>query len=54
VIDRAELGGAIVGPCVLCRDIGWLLSHIRNVTTQVICVGALTPSLWAFEERVTP
>jgi NADH:ubiquinone oxidoreductase subunit D len=54
VIDRAQLGGAVVGPPVLCREIGWLFSHIRNVTTQAICVGALTLSLWAFEEPVTP
>jgi NADH:ubiquinone oxidoreductase subunit D len=53
VTGRAQLGGAIVGPRVLCREIGCVLSHIRTVTTQAISVGALTP-LWAFEERVTP
>jgi NADH-quinone oxidoreductase subunit D len=28
-----------------------LLSHILNVTTQAMDVGALTPPLWGFEER---
>ena len=30
-----------------------ILSHILNVTTQALDVGALTPSLWGFEERET-
>ena len=30
-----------------------ILSHILNITTQALDVGALTPSLWSFEERET-
>ena len=33
------------------REIGRLLSHLLNVTTQAMDVGALTPPLWGFEER---
>ena len=36
---------------VLFSEIGRLLSHILNVTTQAMDVGALTPPLWGFEER---
>ena len=36
---------------VLFSEIGRQLSHLLNVTTQAIDVGALTPSLWGFEER---
>jgi NADH-quinone oxidoreductase subunit D len=36
---------------VLYCEIGRLLSHILNVTTQAMDVGALTPILWGFEER---
>src|SRR5499425_2725158 len=36
---------------VLYSEIGRLLSHLLNVTTQALDVGALTPILWAFEER---
>jgi NADH-quinone oxidoreductase subunit D len=36
---------------VLYCEIGRLLSHLLNVTTQAIDVGALTPPLWGFEER---
>jgi NADH-quinone oxidoreductase subunit D len=36
---------------VLYCEIGRLLSHILNVTTQALDVGALTPPLWGFEER---
>jgi NADH-quinone oxidoreductase subunit D len=36
---------------VLYCEIGRLLSHLLNVTTQVMDVGALTPPLWGFEER---
>jgi NADH-quinone oxidoreductase subunit D len=36
---------------VLYSEIGRLLSHLLNVTTQAMDVGALTPILWAFEER---
>ena len=38
---------------VLFCEIGRLLSHILNVTTQAMDVGALTPTLWGFEERET-
>jgi NADH-quinone oxidoreductase subunit D len=36
---------------VLYSEIGRLLSHMLNVTTQAMDVGALTPPLWGFEER---
>ena len=36
---------------VLYSEIGRLLSHLLNVTTQALDVGALTPILWGFEER---
>jgi len=36
---------------VLFSEIGRLLSHLLNVTTQAMDVGALTPPLWGFEER---
>jgi NADH-quinone oxidoreductase subunit D len=36
---------------VLYCEIGRLLSHILNVTTQAMDVGALTPPVWGFEER---
>jgi NADH-quinone oxidoreductase subunit D len=36
---------------VLYCEIGRILSHILNVTTQAMDVGALTPPLWGFEER---
>jgi len=36
---------------VLYCEIGRLLSHILNVTTQAMDVGALSPPLWGFEER---
>ena len=35
----------------LYSEIGRILSHILNVTTQAMDVGALTPPLWGFEER---
>jgi len=38
---------------VMFCEIGRLLSHILNVTTQAMDVGALTPTLWGFEERET-
>jgi len=38
---------------VMFCEIGRLLSHILNITTQALDVGALTPSLWGFEERET-
>jgi len=36
---------------VLYCEIGRLLSHTLNITTHALDVGALTPPLWAFEER---
>ena len=38
---------------VLFCEIGRILSHLLNITTQALDVGALTPSLWGFEERET-
>ena len=34
---------------VIFCEIGRILSHILNVTTQAMDVGALTPTLWGFE-----
>ena len=36
---------------ILYSEIGRHLSHLLNVTTQAMDVGALTPPLWGFEER---
>ena len=36
---------------VLYSEIGRLLSHLLNITTQALDVGALTPPLWGFDER---
>ena len=36
---------------VLYSEIGRILSHFLNVTTQAMDVGALTPPLWGFEPR---
>ncbi len=36
---------------VLYLEIGRILSHLLNTTTQALDVGALTPPLWGFEER---
>jgi NADH-quinone oxidoreductase subunit D len=36
---------------VLYSEIGRILSHLLNVTTHALDVGALTPPLWGFEER---
>jgi NADH-quinone oxidoreductase subunit D len=36
---------------VLYCEIGRLLSHNLNITTQALDIGALTPPLWGFEER---
>jgi NADH-quinone oxidoreductase subunit D len=36
---------------VLYCEIGRLLNHLLQVTTQAMDVGALTPPLWGFEER---
>ena len=42
-----------IGTELLARkdEIGRLLSHLLNVTTQAMDVGALTPPLWGFEQR---
>jgi len=36
---------------VLYCEIGRILNHLLNVTTQAMDVGALTPPLWGFEAR---
>ena len=36
---------------VLYSEIGRVLNHLLNITTQALDVGALTPPLWGFEER---
>jgi len=36
---------------VLFSEIGRILNHLLQVTTQAMDVGALTPPLWGFEER---
>lgn len=36
---------------VLYAEIGRTLNHLLNLTTYALDVGAITPSLWAFEER---
>jgi NADH-quinone oxidoreductase subunit D len=36
---------------VLFSEIGRVMNHLLNVTTQAMDVGALTPPLWGFEER---
>ncbi len=36
---------------VLYSEIGRILSHLLNITTQALDVGALTPPVWGFEER---
>lgn len=36
---------------VLYCEIGRLMNHILNITTQAMDVGALTPITWGFEER---
>src|SRR4029079_2720336 len=36
---------------VLFSEIGRILNHLLNVTTQARDVGALTPPLWGFDER---
>jgi len=33
------------------NEVGRILSHMLNVTTQAMDVGALTPPVWGFEER---
>lgn len=36
---------------VLFCEIGRILSHLLNVTSQALDVGALTPPVWGFEQR---
>ncbi|MBZ9894599.1 MULTISPECIES: NADH-quinone oxidoreductase subunit D [unclassified Mesorhizobium] len=36
---------------VLYSEIGRILSHLLNITTQALDIGALTPPLWGFIER---
>ena len=36
---------------VIFCEIGRLLNHLLNITTQAMDVGAITPTLWGFEER---
>ncbi|HEY1615617.1 MAG TPA: NADH-quinone oxidoreductase subunit D [Rhizomicrobium sp.] len=36
---------------VLFSEIGRILNHLLQITTQALDVGALTPPLWGFEER---
>ena len=36
---------------VLFSEITRILNHLLNITTQALDVGAVTPSLWGFEER---
>jgi len=36
---------------VLYSEMGRVLNHLLNVTTQAMDVGALTPPLWGFEQR---
>ena len=36
---------------ILYSEIGRILTHMLNVTTQAMDVGALTPPVWGFEER---
>src|SRR5690606_20522620 len=36
---------------VLFAEITRILNHLLNVTTQAMDVGAVTPTLWGFEER---
>lgn len=36
---------------VLYSEIGRILNHLLNITTQAMDIGALTPPLWGFEER---
>ncbi len=36
---------------VVFSEVGRILSHMLNVTTQAMDVGALTPPVWGFEER---
>ncbi|NOZ31795.1 MAG: NADH-quinone oxidoreductase subunit D [Alphaproteobacteria bacterium] len=46
---RVPMRGQLIR--VLYSEIGRLLSHMLNITTQALDVGALTPPLWGFDER---
>jgi len=56
VMAVEKLAGVTVPPRgqyirVLFSEITRILNHLLNVTTQAMDVGAMTPALWAFEER---
>ena len=36
---------------VMYSEIGRILNHLLNITTYALDIGAITPSLWGFEER---
>ena len=36
---------------VMFAEIGRILNHLLNITTFALDIGAITPSLWGFEER---
>lgn len=36
---------------VIFMELGRILNHLLNVTTFALDIGAITPSLWSFEER---
>ena len=46
---RVPMRGQLIR--VLYLEIGRILSHMLNITTQALDVGALTPPVWGFEER---
>ena len=46
---QVPLRGSLIR--VLYCEIGRILNHIMNVTTQAMDCGALTPPVWGFEER---
>lgn len=48
VVDVPKRGQLIR---VLFSEIGRILNHLLNITTQAMDVGALTPPLWGFEQR---
>src|SRR5829696_5828136 len=49
--DRLDYVAPMNQEHAFCLAIEKLLSHLLNVTTQALDVGALTPPLWGFEER---
>ena len=51
LLGHRRCRGARSSSACSIREIGRLLSHLLNVTTQAMDVGALTPPLWGFEER---